>query len=532
MSAPVDLRELAIERRPRPAARRGRPRPWLTRYLIPIVILAGFCAVLGWTLRDELLPGTPVTVLPVITARGQVEESSTPLFPAAGWVEPRPHPIMVTSMLEGIIERITVLEGDTVTAGQPVAYLVQQDAEIAVRQAEAELQLRLAEYTSAEAQLESAKTYFEEPIQRQAELAEAESNLAKVQTELRRMPALQRGAEARAKQAGNEFESRSKSKETNGRLSIERAQAEYQVSQAAVDELREQAQSLELERTALARRRDVLKRIIDLKIDEKRALREAEANVKAGAAKRQQAQVSLESARLRLKRTVITAPITGKVLSLIARPGSKLMGLERAAMLDASTVLTMYDPKQLQIRVDVRLEELSRVSVGQPVRIETPAVTGALVGRVIATTSIADIQKNTLQVKVAVEDPPAILRPDMLVQVNFLAPQRPKSTKPTESPLQILIPRAIVESVGDKSSVWIVDAAAGTAAHRLITIGNATAGELVEVKSGLNVGDRLIIEGRNLLRDGARIQIEGEDQSLGRTPPATRSPPKGAGPTK
>lgn len=532
MTTSVDLKQLSIERHPagRSVGSRGRRRPWITRYAIPVGILAGFMGILGWTLRDEMLPATPVTVVPVIAMRSTRSPSNAPLFQAAGWVEPRPSPTIVTSLLEGVVERVTVIEGQEVASGQPVAYLIRRDAEIAVRQAEAELRLKMAEQSSAEAQLESARTNFEEPVQRQAEVADAEAQLAKVQTELSRLPSLLKGAQAKSTQAGKELEVHTKSAGTASRILVDRAQRDWDVAKAAVDEYREQIKSLELERVALVRRRDVLKRRLALKVDEKRQLSEAESGVKAAEAQRQQAEAALESAQLRLERTTIFAPSNGKVLSLMARPGSRLMGMERAAMVDASTVLTLYDPQSLQIRADVRLEEVSQVLVGQAVLIDTPAVSGALKGHVITTTSVADIQKNTLQVKVAVDDPPAILRPDMLVQVTFLAPPSTKGRDGTEPPLRLMIPRSLVDSAGEQSTVWLVDPITARAIRRIVVLGNTADGDLIEATSGLHVGDRVIVSGREALRDGARIQIRGDDRSLGHASASTPSlsPVKGA----
>ena len=45
-------------------------------------------------------------------------------------------------------------------------------------------------------------------------------------------------------------------------------------------------------------------------------------------------------------------------------------------------------------------------------------------GTVLFISSEADIQKNTLQVKVAIPDPPDVFKPEMLVDVTFLAPER------------------------------------------------------------------------------------------------------------
>ena len=50
--------------------------------------------------------------------------------------------------------------------------------------------------------------------------------------------------------------------------------------------------------------------------------------------------------------------------------------------------------------------------------IETPSAGRPLAGEVLAITSLTDIQKNTLQVKVTIDDPPDRVKPDMLVQVT------------------------------------------------------------------------------------------------------------------
>ena len=101
------------------------------------------------------------------------------------------------------------------------------------------------------------------------------------------------------------------------------------------------------------------------------------------------AETALELAKLKLERMTVPAPISGRVLALVSRPGTKLMGLAPGAMQDASTVVTMYDPRSLQVRADVRLEDLPRVLVGQNVRIETAAVGEPMNGKVITATSIA-----------------------------------------------------------------------------------------------------------------------------------------------
>src|SRR4051812_17873635 len=189
MSANVDLRQLAVRREgvafPPPARRR---KHLLTRYVLPGAVLLGLLSVIGWAARDSLLPSKPVTVVPVMTTRAAVQQEGIPLFQAAGWVEPRPTPVLVTALTEGGVEQLLVVEGQQVKSGEPVARLVEADARLTLRDAEATLRLRRAEVASARAALRAAKTNAEQPVQLRAALGEAEATLAQKETEQAALP--------------------------------------------------------------------------------------------------------------------------------------------------------------------------------------------------------------------------------------------------------------------------------------------------------------------------------------------------------
>jgi hypothetical protein len=215
----------------------------------------------------------------------------------------------------------------------------------------------------------------------------------------------------------------------------------------------------------------------------------------------------------------LRAPMAGRVLALLAKPGDRVMGLDPQSGRDASNVLTLYDPGMLQLRVDVRLEDVPQVTPGQAVRIETAAVPGGLDGEVLRATSQADIQKNTLQVKVAIKSPPPVLKPEMLVQATFLAPPQPKqSTKPGEEPLRLLVPRQLVVRAESDTFVWVADRESSRARKRSVQLGAAGTEELIEIVQGLCATDKLLASGREGLTDGARIKILSEE------PPGNESP--------
>jgi RND family efflux transporter MFP subunit len=510
MNSEVDLRQLAVRREPDAPAARPR-RHVLTRYVLPGGILLGFALLAGWAARASFLPSRAVTVMPVLTTHAAIEAEGTPLFQAAGWVEPRPTPTLVSALAEGVVERLLVVEGQEVKAGQTVATLIDTDTRLALCAAEADLKLRRAEAESAKAALTAATLNFEQPVALEAALAEAEAALAQKETEQSVLPQQLKAAEAKAQLARQDRDARAAAGEAVSAAASRRTAAELSTSNAAVEELKARQGRLGAEIAALKSRRDALRRRLQLKVEETRLLADARAQIEASDARVKQAEVALETARLKLDRMSVKAPVSGRVLALVARPGTHLMGLNPGSMHDATTVVSLYDPSRLQVRADVRLENVPRVVPGMMVRVETPAAPrGPLTGCVLYATAQADIQKNTLQVKVSIDGPPDSVRPDMLVQVTFLAPPVPKSAEVDSHSLRILVPRSMVESNEGGNRVWIADQAAGVARLKPVQLGSM-AGEFVEVTAGLSPTDKLIAGAREGLSDGERIRVTGED---------------------
>src|SRR5690606_4781671 len=99
----------------------------------------------------------------------------TPMFNAPGWIEPRPTPIRVAALASGFVEDLLVVEDQQVAAGEPIARLVDDDALLALEQAQASLELREAEVREAAAALAAALVNFEIPAHLELPVAEAEA---------------------------------------------------------------------------------------------------------------------------------------------------------------------------------------------------------------------------------------------------------------------------------------------------------------------------------------------------------------------
>lgn len=510
MNAQVDLRALALDRTEPTSSLRSRRRPIFVRYVVPALVVLGFVGLLGWAARESLLPATPVSVVPIVVSRAEVQQSGTPLFQAAGWIEPRPSPIYVSALTEGVVESLLVVGGQSVEQGEPLARLIDVDARLALREAEAARDLQRAQVDVAEAELKAAELTVQNPAHLEALLAEAQSALAQTETNVAQLPFLVTSAEAREEFARRTVGARESAGIAVSGQQLREAQSELAVAQSQLEELRQRGPRLKAEADALRKRAEALATQLELLIEERKRVENADAELAAANARLAQAELAVEKAQLSLSRTVIVSPIRGRVLSVIASPGSRLMGLSPQSTLDSSSVLTLYDPSSLQVRADVRLEDFPLVQPGQPALVETASAKEPLRGTVLLPTSSANVQKNTLEVKIALDEPPEAIRPEMLVTATFLAPELPESElQESIAPERILAPRRLVQSGDEGSVVWIVDAA-DRARRRTVRTGRAGTAELVEIVEGLTPTDKLIASGTESLEDGDRVTISGE----------------------
>jgi HlyD family secretion protein len=235
----------------------------------------------------------------------------------------------------------------------------------------------------------------------------------------------------------------------------------------------------------------------------------AQAAAAASHARVRQHEVICEEADLALERTQVRAPAPGVVLARLVEPGARI-SMEGAM---PGAVVRLYDPGRLQVRVDVPIADAAKVGVGTPATVVTEALPDTTFkGVVTRLVHEADIQRNTVQVKVALENPNATLKPEMLTRVRFMRTAAPGAQPTPEQARRFLIPAAAaLHADSGRGHVMIVDntpRAGPVAAVRAITFAPAQDGYL-EAVGDLREGDRVIVEPTNL-REGQRIRVAGE----------------------
>jgi HlyD family secretion protein len=195
----------------------------------------------------------------------------------------------------------------------------------------------------------------------------------------------------------------------------------------------------------------------------------------------------------------------------LASPGDKLvMNMDDAHSLHA---VRLYDPAHLQVRVDIPIADAAKVGVGQTAQIVVAVAPDRTYnGKVTRIVNEADIQKNTLQVKVAITDPTAELKPEMLARVRFNPPTLVATTRSTAGQT-VFAPLHLIHRMGDTAMAWVVDPRRGIATHRTIQLGQTQQDGWVAVISGLAPGDQVIADNEGL-RDGQRIRVAGEAEAV------------------
>jgi multidrug efflux pump subunit AcrA (membrane-fusion protein) len=140
-------------------------------------------------------------------------------------------------------------------------------------------------------------------------------------------------------------------------------------------------------------------------------------------------------------------------------------------------------------------------------------------GQITRVVHEADIQKNTLQVKVAITDPSAELKPEMLARVRFLATGGSATTKQAQL---VFAPENLIRKDGDRATAWV--AAGGVAEQRTVELGQSRQDGWVSIASGLQPGDQVIASDVSILRDGAKVKVVGEADLAG---PSSNADAKG-----
>ena len=500
--------------------------------LVLVVLILTPMAI--WPALDTFRPVNRVYVaraLPTVNLVSQTpgpgEDAGASINPtrtvqAPGWIEPDPYYTAVSALADGVVEKIHVLEGETVQSGQLLAELVSEDAELQLRQAEARAATMEAALARARAAYIAAKTDWDEPVERDREVASTTASFVEAQAELERLPAEVRAKEADLQRWREEHKRVLQAYEQGAATTRERLVAEYELSssEAGLEALQLRSKVLKARVERLEAEAIAAVRAADLRVTDRLALDLAAAAVSDAQAALEHAHAQRDEVKLRLARMTIVSPMDGNILKRLKSPGDKVMlGMDDPY---SSHIVHLYDPKRLQVRVDVPLADASQIRIGQACEVVVDVLPDRVfAGEVTRITHEADLQKNTLQVKVRVLEPADILKPEMLTRVRFMGDDAAATTFMKDSEITpndesvVIEGRAIIpsrvripEGCLDGSRVWVVRDRRGLTG-RVVAVGVRALdreGGFVAVQGALSVGD-LVVQQPDHLSPGERVEV-------------------------
>ncbi len=245
-------------------------------------------------------------------------------------------------------------------------------------------------------------------------------------------------------------------------------------------ELRAQAAQVEAERDLARQSLKRTRELLSQKASSQAELERAEATMRSN-------EAQLELLKVRLDRTMVRAPFGGVMGQRFVSLGDYVTTSSRLAALQT------VSPQRATFQVPERYAE--QIESGQSVTFRVAALPGReFTGKVDFIDPIVQLPGRTIMVKARVPNPRRELQAGMFIEARLATAVRPNA---------VVIPEDAVVPLQGSNFVWVV--ADGKAVRREVELGVRTPG-FVEVKSGVENAEQVVVGGQERLGEGAPVQ--------------------------
>ena len=231
------------------------------------------------------------------------------------------------------------------------------------------------------------------------------------------------------------------------------------------------------------------------------ALSEAETAV-------QLAEIEVKSAEIALQRRSVTAPFSGM---------TGLTDISVGDLVTPSTeIVTLDDVSTIRVGFEVPERWTARLAPEQPISATAQGLPGSqIAGRIVALDNRIDETTRTLRVEAELDNEGQALKAGMAINVAL--------TFDTDE--QLAVPTLSIQWDRAGSFIWkVVDGAARRAEVAIIRRESG----IVIVEGAVEAGDRVVVEGIQRLREGAKVTAVGIEPTI--VDDADRAPESGAEP--
>jgi HlyD family secretion protein len=361
----------------------------------------------------------------------------------------------IDAQISARVKEVRVREGDAVSQGQVLVVLDDATVAAQVRQARAAEAVASAQAEAARRRLQVLEmgARSEQRDIARSQLEQAEAALRNAQSNLERRRKL--------------YESGGVSKEE-----LDSAQTAYDQASTGRDAAR-----ANLELTERGPRPEE----IDAAREEVRA---AEAGLR-------QATAGLAAAEETLSYTVIRSPLSGTVYERSIEPG------EIASTMAGAPLLRISDVKSIYYEATVSGRLAPQVHAGQAVAINVHGDgSHSLQGKVLSLVPVANPSSRDFLVRITIPDLQGISRPGIYADGSIIAQER--------KGVLVISKDAIVER-GGHPVVFVVEN--GKVKQREVQVG-LTDRTRAEIVSGVALGDSVVVEGAQALKDGDTVMVQ------------------------
>jgi len=239
----------------------------------------------------------------------------------------------------------------------------------------------------------------------------------------------------------------------------------------------------ELSKTTFERQQ----RLWDQKIGSEMQYLQAKSNFESQA----QAIAQLEQ---QVAKTVVTAPFSGTIDDVMTEQGSVVMSgqtdLMRIVSLDNMYIVT-----------DVPEKYVANIEKNKKVLVDFPILNKQMESKIRQVGDFIDPNNRTFKVEVSIPGIDSSIKPNLTAKLSINDYTNSKS---------LLIPQSVIsENASGEQYIYIVKEKEGDeAVAQKVTIETGmTQGDVIEVLSGLENGDEIILEGARSVNDGQKVRI-------------------------
>lgn len=244
-----------------------------------------------------------------------------------------------------------------------------------------------------------------------------------------------------------------------------------------------------------------VKRLFQEKIASQQQLDQVATQAKAAKEGVEQAQSRLQQAKEQYQSSVVTAPISGQVAMIFFQEG-------QIAPI-GQPVIKIVHVSAVKAKLYVPEIDIAHISLGQQVIATFPAFPNVeFAGVVDRIDEAIDPQKRALEIEVRIDNPQPALRSGQFGQ--FLIETERHAEVIVVTDVAVLTQTEVkLNDRGEQKAfqtyyVYVVED--GKALKKEVTPGIYAGGQ-IELTSGVNVGEAIIVVGQNLVKDGDPVKI-------------------------